>query len=430
MTGICIRRMLLLSVPAVLFTVGLAAWLHGWPLGVDSSVYHAGAVLFTRGRSPYDVGDLGYLHLSFTYPPAAALLFAPLAFLPAQLAWAVMASASVLALVLVIRVAIARVPYWRFPAGWSALLLTGATAGLLPVAHTVGLGQVNLLVMAMVIVDVLVVAVRGSRWGGLLTGIAAAMFLVPLIFVPHLFLTGKRPAAARALALFAGLQGLALVIAPQDCAYWTTYVFQIGRIGHAQIPDNQSLAGLIERVTDVSASSVYAAWAIGAALAVPALLLMLHYHRRGQNLAALCVTGWYALVLTPISWRPTWVWIVPLLVALLSWLQLTWRRTAWPGRGRWQRWAGAAAVIALIAVFTTTPVSRTAQQRPRALSPFWFFILGNPYVLTAIAIAIVLAICWLRRTRISPIGEPYEEAAEGGEDVNAGGVVVPAGARN
>ena len=428
MTGIRIRRTLMLAVVPVMLAVGLVAWLHGWPLGVDSSVYHAGAALFLHGRSPYDVTDLGYLHQSFTYPPAAALLFAPLGVLPAQLAWAVMASASVLALVLVIRVAVARVPYWRFPAGWSALLLTGATLGLIPVDHTIGLGQVNLLLMAMVTADVLVVALRGSRWGGLLTGVAAAVFLVPLIFVPHLFLTGKRAAAARALALFAGLQALALVIAPQDCDYWTVYVFQIGRIGHAQIPDNQSLAGLIERMTGVSAWSVYAAWAIGAALAVPALVLMLHYHRRGQNLSALCVTAGYGLLLAPISWRPTWVWVVPAMVALLSWLQLTWRRTAWPGRSRWRRWAGVGAVIAIAAVFTSTPVSRTAPQRPRTLSPIWFFVLGNPYVLATTAIALVLGICWLRRTRISPIGEPAEAAAAGGGDLNTGGVRVPAGA--
>ena len=428
MTGIRIRRTLLFAVLPVMLTVGLAAWLHGWPLGVDSSVYHAGAALFLHGRSPYDVSDLGYLHQSFTDPPAAALLFAPLGVLPAQLAWAVMASASVLALTLVIRVAVARVPYWRFPAGWSVLLLTGAMLCLLPVDHTIGLGQVNLLLMAMVTVDALVVALRGSRWGGLLTGIAAAVFLVPLIFVPHLFLTGKRAAAAQAFALFAGLQALALIIAPQDCTYWTTYVFQINRIGHAQIPDNQSLAGLIERVTDVSAWSVYAAWAIGAALAVPALVLMLHYHRRGQNLTALCVTAGYGLLLAPISWRPTWVWVVPAMVALLSWLQLTWRRTAWRGRGRWQRWAGVSAAIAIVAVFTSTPVSRTTQQRPRTLSPVWFFILSNPYVLATTAIALILGVCWLRRTRISPIGEPDKDAAAGAAQMNAGGVVVPAGA--
>jgi alpha-1,2-mannosyltransferase len=162
------------------------------------------------------------------------MLFTPLAALPAQLAWAVMASASVLALALAIRVAVAAVPYWRFPAAQSTLLLTVAMLCLVPVWRTIGLGQVTIILMAMVAVDVLAVTARGSRWGGLLAGVAAAVFLVPLIFIPHLFLTGKRAAAARTLAVFAGLQGLMLLIAPQDCAYWTSYVFKTGRIGPAQ----------------------------------------------------------------------------------------------------------------------------------------------------------------------------------------------------
>jgi Glycosyltransferase family 87 len=113
----------LLAPPLVFLGYGLAGWLRGWALGADSSVYRAGAALLLHGSSPYAVGDLGYLRLSFTYPPAAALLFTPLAVLPAQLAWAVMASASALALALAIRVATAAVPYWRFPAAWSTPLL-------------------------------------------------------------------------------------------------------------------------------------------------------------------------------------------------------------------------------------------------------------------------------------------------------------------
>jgi len=217
--GVSTRRkmlVLLVALPLVFLAYGLVGWLRWWPLGVDSSVYRAGAVLFLHGHSPYDVTDLGYLHLSFTYPPAAALLFAPLAALPVQLTWAVMASASALALALVIRIAIAAVPYWRFPTDRSTLLLTLAMLCLMPVWRTIGLGQVNILLMAMVAVDVLAITARGSRWGGLLTGVAAAVKLVPLVFVAHLLLTGKRAAAGLALAVFAGLQGLALVIAPQD----------------------------------------------------------------------------------------------------------------------------------------------------------------------------------------------------------------------
>ena len=97
MTGTSTPRMmrtLLVAVPLMFLAYGLVDWLRGWLLGVDSSVYRAGAVLFVHGHSLYDVNDLGYLHLSFTYPPAAALLFTPLVTLPTQLAWAVMASAN------------------------------------------------------------------------------------------------------------------------------------------------------------------------------------------------------------------------------------------------------------------------------------------------------------------------------------------------
>ena len=384
-----VRRTLQVAVSAVLLGYGLVGWLRGWHLGVDSSVYRGGAVLLVHGHSSYQVNDLGYLHLSFTYPPAAALLFGPLAVLPAQLAWAVLAAASVLALALVIRVVISRVPYWRFPAGWSTLLLTVAMLFLLPVWRTIGLGQVNLLLMAMVTVDVLVVTDRGSRWGGLLIGTAAAVKLVPLIFIGHLLLTGKRAAAARALAVFAALQGLALLIAPQDSGYWTSCLFQTSRIGPVQQPYNQSLDGLVARVTGASAWSGHAAWAIGAVLAVPALLLMLRCHRRGQDVAALCVTACFGLLLAPVSWLPTWVWAVPVMIALLSWLQLTWRRT---GRGAV---IAVTPVFIVTAVFTSTYSVPVSQQRHRTIGPVWFFLLSNSYVLTTAGMALVLGSCWL-----------------------------------
>ena len=311
-----------------------------------------------------------------------------------------MAAASALALALAIRVASAAVPYWRFPTAWSTPLLTAAMLCLVPVGRTIALGQVNVLLMAMVAVDVLAVTARRSRWGGLLTGVAAAVKLVPLIFIPHLLLTGKRAAAARALAVFAGLQGLTLAIAPRDSAYWTSYVFQTGRIGAAEQPYNQSLNGLITRVTGVAPWSAHAAWLAGAVLAVPALLLVLRCHRRGQDVAALCVTACFGLLLAPVSWMPCWVWIAPALITLFSWLQAMWRDA-----GR-ERWAGAGALIAVIAVFASAYSVPISEQRHRTLSPFWLFVLSNPYVLTAIAIALALLVSNSRMTPTCPRGAP------------------------
>jgi alpha-1,2-mannosyltransferase len=150
--------------------------------------------------------------------------------------------------------------------------------------------------------------------------------------------------------------------------------------------------------------SSHASWAIGAVLAVPALMLMLRCRRRGRDVSALCVTACFGLLLAPISWVPDWVWIAPIVVALFSWLQATWRGCGPRRAAKWERWASAGAVIAVIAVFTNPYTVPISQQRHRTLGSFWFFVLSNPYVLTAIAIALVLGAGWLRSAGSSPIG--------------------------
>ena len=117
----------------------------------------------------------------------------------------------------------------------------------------------------------------------------------------------------------------------------------------------------------------------------------------------MCVTACFGLLLAPISWVPCWVWIAPIVVALFSWLQ-----ACEPGRGaRWKRVARAGAMIAVIAVFTNLYTVSISQQRHRTLGSLWFFVLSNPYVLTTIAIALVLgANSWLHWPPGRPLVEP------------------------
>ena len=49
---------------------------------------------------------------------------------------------------------------------------------------------------------------------------------------------------------------------------------------------------------------------------------------------------------------------------------------------------GAGAVFAIIAVFASTYSVPISEQRNRTLNSFLFFMLSNPYVLTAIAITL------------------------------------------
>jgi alpha-1,2-mannosyltransferase len=401
------RSMLLLSiVPVLAITVGVLGWLLDWRLGVDSAVYRAGALTLLHGDPLYDASTLApepwWALLPFTYPPTAALLFVPLAIVPTQVAWGVLTAISVLAMALVIRVAIGSLPkpavdgprWWSSPAR-ATLVFSVVLLGLEPVWRTIFLGQINLILMTLVVLDVLVVTARGGRWGGVMVGVAAAVKLTPLIFVVHLFLTGKRADAVRALVTFLCLQLLMLLLIPGDTIrYWTKTISDTGRIGPVHWAGNQSLNGLMNRVTDLAPWASKAAIGLSALLAVPAIWLMLRFHRRGQALAALLVSAFFALLASPISWSHHWVWAVPLIVLLISRLPQTTPATAW------RRWLGTGAVIAVFisCVLLVLPNGRNIELHWK----FWQDVLGNAYILMPLVLAAVLVTRWaiLRRRRV------------------------------
>ncbi|WAL64933.1 glycosyltransferase 87 family protein [Amycolatopsis cynarae] len=397
------RSIIVLSaVPVLAITAGIIGWLLDWRLGVDSAVYRAGALTLLHGDPLYDSSTLApepwWALLPFTYPPTAALLFVPLAAVPTQVAWGVLTAISVLAMALVIRVTIGSLPkpvddsrWWSSPAR-ATLVFSVVMLGLEPVWRTVFLGQINLILMALVVVDVLVISARDSRAGGILVGVAAAVKLTPLIFVVHLFLTGKRKAAARALATFAGLEGLMLLLIPSDTIrYWTKTVSDTGRIGPVHWAGNQSLNGLMNRVTDLAPWASKAAIGVSALLAIPAVWLMLRFHRRGQALAALLVSAFFALLASPISWSHHWVWAVPLIVLLIARLPRTRAGDAW------RRWVGTGAVIAVFisCVLLVLPNGRNIELHWK----FWQGVLGNAYILMPLVLAAVLVTRWMLRRR-------------------------------
>ncbi|GAA5152984.1 glycosyltransferase 87 family protein [Amycolatopsis dongchuanensis] len=405
------RSMLLLSVvPVLAIALGVVGWLLDWRLGVDNAVYRAGALTLLHGDPLYDSSTLApepwWALLPFTYPPTAALLFVPMAVVPTQVAWGVLTAISVLAMALVIRVAIGSLPkpaagvprWWSSPAR-ATLVFSVLMLGLEPVWRTMFLGQINLILMALVVVDVLVVTARGGRGGGVMVGIAAAVKLTPLIFVVHLFLTGKRADAARALATFLGLQLLMLLLIPGDTIrYWTKTISDTGRIGPVHWAGNQSLNGLMNRVTDLAPWASKAAIGISALLAIPAIWLMLRFHRRGQALAALLVSAFFALLASPISWSHHWVWAVPLIVLLISRLPQTSPGTAW------RRWFGTGAVIAVFisCVLLFLPNGRNIELHWK----FWQSVLGNAYILMPLVLAAVLVTRWARQRKRGDVDSP------------------------
>jgi alpha-1,2-mannosyltransferase len=369
--------LLVAALAVAMFGLGLGAWLGEWHLGADSVVYRAGALTFLRGQHLYPTEALSTLPswvlLPFTYPPAAALLFLPLAAVPAGLTWGVVGALSILALAVTLHVSAPKLVDARW---WALPGCVVFALALEPVWKTLLLGQINLILMAMVLLDVLVLCARGSRWGGILVGVAAAVKLTPLIFIPHLLITGRRTDAARALGAFVVLEGVMFLLIPGDASqYWTRSASDPSRIGAVSWIFDQSLNGLVSRASHLAPWSLKLALGIGALLAVPAIWLVVRLHRRGEALGALLVTAFYALLVSPVSWSHHWVWAVPLVALLVT-------------RGR------KVAALLVGAFFASCVVMIVPNGGNAEFRWGWgLSILGNSYVLVA-ALGIVGLAAW------------------------------------
>lgn len=362
LTGKRVSVGLLSVILAVLAGIAVHHWLKGTPLGTDSAVYRAGALAVWHGQPLYEpllaLDPKSALELPFTYPPAAALLFLPLAALPVQLVWLLLAAGSVLALWSVLR---------RF-AGTTPLVVLCVLPFLEPVWRLLSLGQINAVLMVMVVADVL--PARSRRYGGVLVGLAAAVKLTPLIFIAHLFLTGRRAEGWRALATFFGASAVGALVLPGDSwRYWSSAVVDNRNAGSIDWVLDQSLHGLLVRL-GVTSIAWYVALA-ALCLAVAAILVR-DFHRRGDPRAALLVSAGCALLVSPLSWTHHWIWVV----ALAGYLA-----------GRW------AALAGVVAVFTGRALAAVPEGAHRELAwdPFQA-VLGNAYVLVALAAGVVLTV--------------------------------------
>ncbi|MGY1698580.1 glycosyltransferase 87 family protein [Geodermatophilus sp. SYSU D00766] len=292
----------------------VASWLEGRPL------YD-----YTYGRSPY----------GFTYPTFAALLVLPMALVP----YPVVATGHVLlnAAVLVgltrwLATPLARRHGWPLP--WAWLFALPLVFVVEPVRETIGFGQVNLLLMALVLADVAALR-RGSRWAGVGIGLAAAVKLTPALFVVWLLLTRRWRAAGVAVATAAGATLLALAVAPATSwRFWTQTLWQTERVGALDKTSNQSLLGALARLTD-PAEPPRLLWAVLAAVALALVLTRaVRATRAGDDLAGVALTGLAACLVSPVSWSHHLVWLVPALVVLVD---LAAGTPPAPGTPRWWR---------------------------------------------------------------------------------------------
>jgi alpha-1,2-mannosyltransferase len=259
--------------------------------------------------------------LPFTYPPLAALLALPLAFLPfvaVKIGWDLAIYA---ALLWCLRSVLAPYRVRLRAAGVRSEILVLPVAfvvatRLLPGRQQVHFGQVGLFLMTLVLVDLL--TPWTGRWRGVLVGLATAIKLTPGVFIVGLWLAGRRRTAGMAAAAFGLLTGLAALAAPGSSrAYWTSAVFASDRLGDNADPTNQSLRGLVLRtpLTHLSATAVFLL--LAALVGAVGLRKAAAAWRAGDDLAAVTLVGLLTALLSPVAWIHHYVFVIALLALLL-----------------------------------------------------------------------------------------------------------------
>jgi alpha-1,2-mannosyltransferase len=392
---------------------------------VDLAVYRSGGLIVRHVRplynprlaAPlYDWIGYGKLHLPFTYTPFAAISFALISFVPWSLSQHLSVAVDIIALLAALWLTLGGLGYRRDKTRLAATLLgTAAVFWTEPMLRTMYLGQVNLVLMALIIWDLCQPDTEKSRWWkGFGTGIAAGIKLVPLIFIPYLLLARKFRQAAMACAGFAFTVLLGFVILPKDSTkWWFDGLFaQGGRTGFEGWAGNQSLDGIITRLTG-SVNGAKPAWIVAIFLVgVAGIIAAALLDRKGYPLPGLLMAALTGLLVSPISWDHHWVWIAPGAVVAAHYAVQAWRRGA-----RRPAWACGLLAVGLVAWFGAWPTSLFGVQPPnlgedslgliwipKNTNPTWYqwygdrpwfpeyhwhgmaLIVGNGYVLAGLAV--------------------------------------------
>jgi len=332
----------LLILPYVIAYGHLSPW---QPSTIDLQVYVYAVKDMLAGRDIYAT-TTPFWNLYFIYPPVAAVLMWFLAFGPYVL-WQVSWTAG---LVLAQQSVLRRC---GVPRGWQlGLLGVALVLAVEPIRTTLGYGQVNTLLMALVVADLLPDAPGERRRipQGTLIGLAAAIKLTPALFVVFAFLIGRKRMAINGIVSFVAFTAVGAAFQlSRTVEFWGGLSGGKTRTASPLYAGNQSLLGVFYRLGGSSVTTTVAGLGTAAIVALLASLVAAHWWRAGQQVFAVGLVGLATCLASPLSWTHHYVWVVPMGLAVL--LPQLPRAPAHPSRAasrdsggsvrslpRWARW--------------------------------------------------------------------------------------------
>jgi alpha-1,2-mannosyltransferase len=325
------------------------------------------------------------LNLPFTYPPLAAVAFSPFAWLRMPAASIAITLITLVLLVVSTMIVLTRLDVWagsRWLPGpawprrlWLTVVIVGPAAlWLEPISSNFDFGQINVVLMTLVVADCFP---RHTPWPrGVLLGLGMALKLTPAVFLLYFLLRRDNRAALTSIASFAGATLVGFALAWNDSLeYWTHTVHHTDRIGTAALNTDQNIAGSLARL-GLGEQQRFLLWVVGCLLVLAVTVwAMRRVLRAGEpTLAVICV-ALFGLVVSPVSWSHHWVWVLP---AVLVTGILGWRR---------RNIALAVVSAAGVALMRWTPIDLLPKHHEEA-AVWWRQLAGMSYVWWALAVIV------------------------------------------
>jgi alpha-1,2-mannosyltransferase len=359
------------------------------PYRIDIDIYQMGGQAWLDGRPLYRGDALFHtpigLNLPFTYPPLAAIVFCPFSWLHMPAASVAITLLTLVLLIVSTTIVLARLDVWSTSAVapgpawprrlWLAVLIAAAaTIWLEPITSNFAFGQINVVLMTLVIADCLP---RRTPWPrGLLLGIGIALKLTPAVFLLYFLLRRDNRAALTAVASFALATLVGFALAWSDSwEYWTHTVHHTDRIGETALNTDQNIAGALARL-GLGEHERFGLWVAACLLVLAATIWAIRrVLRAGEPALAVICVALFGLVVSPVSWSHHWVWALPtvLVTGILA----------------WQRRNVALAVLSAagVALMRWTPIDLLPKHHETTAN-WWRQLLGSSYVWWALAVIV------------------------------------------
>jgi alpha-1,2-mannosyltransferase len=394
-----------------LLTVAAVIW-AGWrllavtPYRIDIDVYRMGGRAWLDGTSLYRDGVLFHtgagLDLPFTYPPLAAAVFAPFAMLSLNAASATITAITFVLLVVTTVIVLTRLGVWensptiagrawRRRCWLAAAVVAPAAVYLEPIRSNFEFGQINVVLMTLVIADCVP---RKTPWPrGLLLGVAIALKLTPAVFLLYFLLRRDTRALLTSMASAVLATAVGFMLAPRDSwEYWTQTVRDTDRIGTATYLTNQNIAGTLARL-GIAETPRFVIWVVAcfAVLGLTwwAVRRVLRTDEPGalrsgdQAVLGLMCVAMFGLVVSPVSWSHHWVWALPAILTTAV-LALRYRNVA----------MGVVSVVGVVLTYFV-PIHLMVEHEETSAA-LWRQLLGGSYVWWALALIAVAGAVTLR----------------------------------